>query len=183
MTLRGGAMGSSSNTSAFLSSSYRDVHVTRERGRSGSSLRVNRVGFSISNTNFPTSSTLVWKKFYYDTLSIDRNAAGQTNKGKRSYSESYRLGTLVIRTSYSYDNMGRVAWMVESGFGQHYQKLPYTYDLAGNITRKSWLDWVDGGRPAATTYSYDQAGRLTAVYDSSSGGNVHVGSWRAAILN
>lgn len=143
MTLPGGATGSSSHTSAFLSSSYRDVHVTRERGRCGSSLRVNRVAFSILNTNFPKSSTLVWKKFYCDMLSIDSNASGQTNiKGKLSCSESYRLGTPVIRTSYSYDNMGRVAWMVESGFGQNYQKLPYTYDLAGNITRKSWLDWV-----------------------------------------
>jgi RHS repeat-associated protein len=126
------------------------------------------------NPTFPTSNTFVSKKFYYDSPSVDPNASGQTNiKGRLSYSESYCLGSLVIRTSYSYDNMGRVAWMVGSGFSSSSKKLYYSYDLQGNVTQREYYD-LDAVHhpPFITNYTYDQAGRLSTAQFNSYGQNV-----------
>lgn len=121
---------------------------------------------------FPSSNTLVTRKFFYDTPSVDPNATGQTNiKGKLSYSESYLLGSLAIRNSYSYDNMGRVAWMVESGFSSYSKKLYYSYDLQGNTTQTEYSDLDQATHPLMyTNYAYDQAGRLNNVQFYSYGG-------------
>lgn len=131
------------------------------------------------NVNFPTSNTLVWKKFYYDTLSVDANATGQTNiKGRLSYAESYRFGSLMIRTSYSYDNMGRVAWMVENGFSWYPKKLYYTYDLQGNVTQKESYDLDWRTYLFYTNYTYDQAGRLNTVQTVANGNSTTEASYQ-----
>ena len=85
---------------------------------------------SANVAGFPSSGTLVMKKLYYDTPSTDPLAAGQRNlKGRVSYAESYRLGTIASKYFYSYDEIGRVEWIVISYLGSSSKKLTYNYDF------------------------------------------------------
>jgi RHS repeat-associated protein len=113
---------------------------------------------------FPTSNTLLTKKFVYDVASADAVASGQRNlKGKISETNAYRLGSLCNRTFYSYDELGRVEWEVQSGLGTYAKKLYYWYDLQGNITKKGYVD-LQSNYNMYTFYDYDQQGRLWKVW-------------------
>jgi len=84
------------------------------------------------------------KLLHYDSSnpSTDPNAVGQRNlNGRLSCSEAYRSGLLAIRTSYSYDEMGRVEWIVQYNSGGHAVKLTYAYDLQGNVVKKGYISF------------------------------------------
>ncbi len=116
------------------------------------------------NASFPASNTLVTKQFLYDTLSGDPNASNQRNlKGRISATYAFRLGQLCDQTSYSYDELGRVEWEVQTNLGSFPKKLYYWYDLQGNVTKKGYRD-VQTNYNTYTFYDYDQEGRLLRVW-------------------
>ena len=89
-------------------------------------------------------------------------------RGRLSYTESYDANAnLVIRTSYSYDEMGRVELMVESGPTAYSKQMNYSYDLQGDVTSKTYNDSAPGMMELfgsfSWDYSYDEAGRLNSV--------------------
>jgi RHS repeat-associated protein len=115
------------------------------------------------NTSFPTSNTLLTNVLAYDTESTDAHAAGQRNlKGRVSTAKAYRLGTLELTTSYSYNPYGNVEWAVLTNSANQWWQLKYDYDVQGRLTRKSYL--VPSGYNLYTFYEYDQMGRLTNAY-------------------
>ena len=117
------------------------------------------------NVVFPTSGNVVGKTLRYDTTSSDAAAVGQHNlRGKLSQAVSYRLGVAAASFSYSYDNMGRVEWIVESGVDTYSKKITYSYDLQGNVTQIGYLDLSNASNNYYIWYEYDAAGRLARVY-------------------
>lgn len=141
--------------------------VTEEGEYQSSSSNGDFTQANAATSSFPTSNTLYWKKFCYDTLSTDSYASGQQNiMGRVSFTESWQYGSVARRTSYSYDAMGRVAWMVETGAAWYPKKLYYTYDLQGNVTEKEYYDFDWRTSPYFTAYTYDQAGRTSTLSTS-----------------
>src|SRR5690606_36458294 len=119
------------------------------------------------NISFPSSGTLISKKYFYDVASADTIASGQRNlKGKISYTESYREGSLAHRTYYSYDERGRIEWITHSGFNSYFAKIIYEYDLQGNIIKKGYIDPTLQNGSLFTAYTYDASGRLSTVKTS-----------------
>lgn len=101
----------------------------------------------------------------FDYPATYANATGQRNlKGRISWTESYRLDGLVTREYYSYDEMGRVEWIVIWGLGWYDKKINYKYDLLGNLVRKDFVA-VNGMQMHDSLY-YDTAGRLLTVKTS-----------------
>ncbi len=125
------------------------------------------------NSTFPSSGTVLNKKFVYDIESSDPEAIGQRYlKGKLSYTYSYRLGDLVSTSIYSYDEYGRVEWVLQKIVGISTKQIKYACDLAGNMLTKSYVDFGASGNNLYTFYEYDEAGRLTNVYtDNNPTGN------------
>ena len=116
----------------------------------------------------PSSSVLLATSAGYDTASLDVMASGQRNlKGRLSWSCAYRLGALFLTTFYSYDDMGRIEWVVQKGFGSSSKKIAYIYDLQGNLTSKSYTDAFNTTNNYGWWYEYDAAGRLVRVYSGS----------------
>lgn len=116
---------------------------------------------------FPEAGRWNYKLYYYDAPSNNSLAAGQQNLiGHISYTYSYLDGNPVNRTFYSYDSMGRIEWVVQTVLDLFPEKLTYSYDRQGNITRKGFTD-LDNGVSMYTIYTYNSAGRLSGVYDSS----------------
>jgi RHS repeat-associated protein len=72
-----------------------------------------------------------------------------------------------VTTWYSYDELGRVTWMVQNITGVGAKTLDYTYDLAGNVLEVAYQQ----GQPDAFHhyYQYDEAQRLYKVYTSPDG--------------
>lgn len=127
--------------------------------------------FTRTNANsvtFPSSGCVVTRSFLYDTVSTDPNASGQRNlRGKLSLATSYRLGTVAVTASYSYDSYGRVEWIVYSGMGTTSRKFNYYYDLQGNTIKKVFTEIPSSINTYNWWYQYDQAGRLARVYSGS----------------
>ncbi len=70
-------------------------------------------------------------------------------------------------TWYSYDELGRVTWVVQDLVGVGVKTLDYTYDFSGNVLEVAYQkDQPDGFHHY---YAYDAAQRLTAVYTSPDG--------------
>ncbi len=91
-------------------------------------------------------------------------AAGQRNvKGRLSYTKAYRLGSPSTIYYYSYDDRGRVEWMVEANLGWYQKKLTYTYDWQGNVTKKDFYDYDWRNGDFNTTYTYDNVNRMNNV--------------------
>ena len=112
------------------------------------------------------------RQYYYDTPSPDPSAAGQTNIiGRLSYTESYDInGNLLERDSYSYDDMGRIAWIVEAGPWSSYKRVSYSYNLQGQPTLKDYYDNANDavyfGNYFTWNYYYDNSGRLSSISTS-----------------
>ncbi len=75
-----------------------------------------------------------------------------------------------VTTWYSYDELGRVTWVVQDipALGtQHVKTLDYTYDFSGNVLQVAYQQ----GQPDSFYhyYTYDAAQRLTAVNTSPDG--------------
>jgi YD repeat-containing protein len=122
------------------------------------------------NPSFPTSNTLVTKKFIYDVVSNNSLASGQRNvNGRLSEADAYRLGQLCSQTFYSYNEIGKAEWEVQSVSGLHPTKIYYWYDLQGNVIEKGVVD-ISGGNNMYTFYDYDSEGRLLRVWMSTDQG-------------
>ncbi len=114
---------------------------------------------------FPDANTVPVKQFVYDTLSADPLASGARNlAGKLVAAKSYRFGSLVEQTYYSYDSYGRAEWIAHSTNGMFPVKIFYTYDRQGNVLKKVLMNMNPYAGPLPTFYySYDDFGRLDTV--------------------
>ncbi len=72
-----------------------------------------------------------------------------------------------VTTWYSYDELGRVIWVVQDIARLGHKALDYKYDFAGNVLEVAYQH----GQPDAFHhyYEYDQAQRLYKVYTSTDG--------------
>jgi len=151
----------------FIYNKYDGLNRVMEQGEyQSNSASGNFTQTNANNASFPASNCLVTKAFVYDTASNDALVSGQqTNlKGKLSYSFSYRLGTLAMTTFYSYDALGRVAWIVQKSSSTTSKKINYSYDNQGNVIQKSYTDLSASSNNHNTYYEYDKAGRLSKTY-------------------
>jgi len=129
------------------------------------SLSGNFTQANAENTSFPSSDTIVSAANCYDVESSDPRAAGQRNlKGRLSVAKAYRLGTLELTTSYSYDHFGNVEWVVQTNSAGRWWQVRYEYDAQGRVTKKHFLDGYSSTYNLFTFYEYDQMGRLSTVY-------------------
>jgi len=160
------------NTYEFVYSKYDSLNRVTETGEENTTSTLKFTQANADNPSFP-SSYMLTKKYFYDNPSSNPIAAGQRNlKGRVSETDAYRLGALCDQTFYSYDQNGRVEWMIQNGFSTYAKKLYYTYDLRGNITQKEYYDFDANHPPLYTLYAYDKAGRLDSVrFNSSPGTN------------
>ena len=72
-----------------------------------------------------------------------------------------------VTTWYSFDELGRVTWVVQDIIGVGVKTLDYTYDFSGNVLEVAYQT----GQPDAFRhyYEYDAAQRLYKVYTSPDG--------------
>jgi YD repeat-containing protein len=125
-------------------------------------------------SKYNTSKVLA-KTLVYDTLTY----TGQNNlKGRLSKSVAYRQGTAVLSTYYSYDDFGRVEWIRHQYPSSQDKKISYTYDLQGNVLKKSFEDPSNNDNNLYTFYEYDQVGRLSKVYTNKA--NSEIGKTKEA---
>jgi YD repeat-containing protein len=121
--------------------------------------------FTQTNANmqsFPEGGNTLQSVLVYDSPVID----GQRHlKGRLSRATCYREGISLSTTTYSYEERGRVEWLLHEGLGD-VKKLHYWYDLQGNVVKKEFCDLGNTCNTLYTYYEYDPAGRLFAVYTS-----------------
>ncbi|MGD1046376.1 MAG: hypothetical protein ABR936_13785 [Bacteroidota bacterium] len=97
----------------------------------------------------------------YDDLGI----SDQRNlNGRLAGSISYRQGVAFDTTHYSYDNFGRVEWVMHRCALTSDKKIQYWYDLQGNVIEKGFIDLANAGNNLYTFYKYNPAGRLWKAY-------------------
>ncbi len=114
---------------------------------------------------FPANNVVRNRAFIYDRSNGDPYVTGQRNLcGRLSVSVSYRLGEVALTTFYSYDENGRVEWIVQKELGK---KILYDYDFQGDVTKKSYQDLNNPANNFFTWYEYDQLGRLARVFSGS----------------
>lgn len=112
--------------------------------------------------SYPSGTTRLSQTFFYDSPSTDALAVGQRNlKGNVSYANSYRLGVLEHTIFYSYDDYGRVEWLVNKWNTGFNTKIKYSYDEQNHIVKKEYLQ---GTNNIYSFFEYDQPGRLSKVY-------------------
>ena len=129
------------------------------------SVSANFTQANAENASFPSSGRLLSSVLTYDTESADGNAAGQRNiKGRLSYAQAYRYGTLELTTSYSYDPFGNVEWTVQTKPTSSWWQQKLVYDVQGRVTKKSFLDGYSSSYNLYTFLEYDQMGRLSKVF-------------------
>ena len=124
-------------------------------------------GFTNTNAEtvtFPLDSdpnkTIV-KKVYFDNTYY----TGQQNTlGKPSKTVAYKQGSVVQTTYFSYNDIGKVEWIVRQIPNLQEVKISYWYDFQGNITKKCVSDAVNGS--VYTFYEYDAAGRLNKIFSN-----------------
>ena len=95
--------------------------------------------------------------------------------GKVSYSEKLQLAeqadeTFVLKsvseTWYSYDERGRVVWMVQDIAGLGVKTVDYTYGPVGNVQLVAYQDGEGNDDSFYHYYKYDADTRLESVYTS-----------------
>ena len=104
-------------------------------------------------------------QIWYDLPFQDAQLNGRT--------QEFTLGAVAktsndqVTTWYSYDELGRVAWVVQNITGVGVKTLDYTYDFSGNVLEVAYQT----GQPDAFRhhYEYDAAQRLYQVYTSPDG--------------
>jgi RHS repeat-associated protein len=149
----------------FTFTKYDSLYRPIQQGEYEASDASNFTQAQAEMVTFPTSSYLLTKAIFYDTVSTDAMAATQRNvKGRLSYSCSYRLGALALTTFYSYDDMGRIEWVVQKGLGSASKRIAYAYDQQGNLTQKTYTDAYNSLNNHIWWYEYDPAGRMVRVF-------------------
>lgn len=114
---------------------------------------------------FPNDNKIPSRTVTYDVVLLQ----GQRFvRGRPSGIQSFREGSPVLMTSYSYDEHGRVEWVHHAGLGTS-KRVTYDYDLQGNLVRKTFQDLGDESNTLYTYYDYDRVGRISAVYTSITG--------------
>jgi hypothetical protein len=120
-------------------------------------------GFTQTNaeiTGFPTLSIQRIAQYLYDTVywSGQRNVHGKLSI-EYDVSSNHNL-------YYSYDDYGRVEWIIHTfPYSKSFQ-IYYWYDRLGNIIKKGFVDLKDASNTMYTFYTYDQVGRLNKIYTS-----------------
>ncbi|HEX3074025.1 MAG TPA: hypothetical protein VHP30_10470, partial [Ignavibacteriales bacterium] len=110
---------------------------------------------------FPSNNIVRNKYYYFDGPSPMAVASGQRNlKGRVSYASTYQDGALHQHTFYSYDDLGRVEWIVQYFATGYNAKIKYNYDLQGKLVKKEYLQTNNN---MYTFYEYDQMQRLINV--------------------
>ncbi|MCL5034399.1 MAG: RHS repeat protein, partial [Bacteroidetes bacterium] len=149
----------------FVYNKYDPLNRLTETGEYQSVATGNFTQENAYSADFPANGIIPNRTFSYDSPGSDACAAGQRNLlGRLSYSVSYRLGSVALTTFYSYDESGRVEWVVQKELGK---KILYDYDLQGNVTKKSYQDLNNSANNYYTWYEYDSVGRLANVYSGS----------------
>jgi len=150
---------------AFVYNKYDNLNRIIETGEYYSNSSNAFANADSSDASFPPSANcLINKKYFYDSSSTDPDASGQRNlTGKLSYVEKYTDGNITYSGFYSYDDLGRVEWLVEKHLGWYVKKLSYQYDLQGNLTLKDLVDNDWRNNNFYTLYSYDNSGRMSTV--------------------
>lgn len=116
-----------------------------------------------------------WVRTHYD-----EPATGIPNLDGTEFEQEFVRGAVSwtensnIRTWYSYDEMGRLAWMAQkpAALGRTFVTR-YSYDFLGNVTEVLNSSYVGGARtlPFYHHYQYDADYRLAKVFTSSDGTN------------
>ncbi len=76
-------------------------------------------------------------------------------------------------TSYVYDARNELVTLTQSGTGVNSTRVDFIYDQGGELTALSrYSDLTGSNKVVGTTYSYDQAERLTGITDKTSAGTV-----------
>ncbi len=126
-----------------------------------------------NQVQFATTDTRDWVTTHYDYPDGSFNSA--TNLGSL-YRQDFTDGTVSwsenanMRTWYSYDELGRVTWMVQKPTGlERVFAVKYTYSFIGNVLKVENLSYSVGGvllEQFYHYYEYDADGRLSKVYTS-----------------
>lgn len=110
---------------------------------------------------------------WYD-LPFDGTAGSQgTDSQLNGRTQDFVLGAVAktqnenVTTWYSYDELGRVTWVVQDIKSVGIKTLDYKYDFSGNVLEVAYQK----GQPDSFyhAYGYDAAQRLTTVYTSPDG--------------
>jgi len=123
-----------------------------------------------------TQRNQVWYDLPWDgtTLKVDGTAdPAYKDQQLTGRTQEFVLGAVTktqndnVTTWYSYDELGRVTWVVQDIKGVGVKTLDYTYDFSGNVLEVAYQK----GQPDSFyhTYGYDAAQRLTTVYTSPDG--------------
>jgi hypothetical protein len=130
---------------------------------------------------YPETDVNDWVKTYYDYP--DNNLADDTGLSSQDFVQEYvRLAVSYtengnIKSWYSYDELGRVTWMVQQPKALSYDTLKrvfvstYTYDFLGNVLTAKNTMYVNGAEiaPFYHHYEYDKDIRLEKVFTSLDG--------------
>lgn len=116
----------------------------------------------------PGSTTDVVKTTYDVAVDLPEGIAGRTGQflmGKVSYSEKRdEAGAPLSRSWYSYDERGRVVWMVQDIAGLGVKTVDYTYNGQGNVRVVAYQQDQDDA--FYHYYEYGADTRLKEVYTS-----------------
>ena len=122
-----------------------------------------------SNPTEVAQTTDVVKTTYDVAVALPEGIAGRTSQflmGKVSYSEKRdEAGAPLSRSWYSYDERGRVEWMVQDIAGLEAKKVAYEYGPAGNVQLVSYQA-DNEAEDFYHYYEYDADTRLKEVYTS-----------------
>jgi len=118
----------------------------------------------------PTGAKVTQVNTYYDVPASSLPIGGYTQdvgflKGAVSYTSSAIAGTVNSATYYSYDDHGRVTWMLKQLTGLGAKSVDYTYNDQGNVTKVDYQQGTAGER-FIHYYDYDADGRLVNVQTS-----------------
>ena len=116
----------------------------------------------------PGSTTDVVRTTYDVAVALPEGIAGRTGQflmGKVSYSEKRdEAGAPLSRSWYSYDERGRVVWMVQDIAGLGVKTVDYTYNGQGNVRVVAYQQDQDDA--FYHYYEYGADTRLKEVYTS-----------------
>ena len=132
-------------------------------------LRTNKDLLEQRTDELPAGSTTDVVKTTYDrAVILPDGITGRTAQflmGKVSYSEKLsETGQPVSKSWYSYDERGRVTWMVQDIAGLGVKTVDYTYNGQGNVRVVAYQDKQSDA--FYHYYEYDADTRLSKVYTS-----------------
>jgi RHS repeat-associated protein len=126
-----------------------------------------------NQVQYTTTDTRDWISTHYDYPDAGFNSV--TNLGS-TYAQEFTSGAVSwsenanMKTWYSYDELGRVTWMIQKPTGlDRLFAIKYTYNFIGNVLKAENLSYSLGGvllEQFYHYYEYDADSRLSKVYTS-----------------